>query len=315
MWISSTCRLDTAQAVYRAARHMAKPTRAVMGAAQRVLLYLLRTASMGLTFGGAGTDAVLQAMHKSVSSQRMDGSGGAGRSEVQLRQGLQAMSDASWEALEAGVTGHVGMFNGGALSWTSKKQPSVSLSSAEAETFAAASAAADVLWIRGLLSELGVPQDSATNLWIDNEGAVAVAGDARSLGRSKHIARRSQFLIEAQGRRQIRCRHISGEVQAADLLTKPLERKRFMSLRRYLMNTDAMVEAPMQENGNRRACPSTPAGEVCKGGDNTADASTTSGMNDRNRNGTDHGGVLMPDCLPGATGSSYRRYQKLREFP
>ena len=71
-----------------------------------------------------------------------------------------------------------------------------------------------------------------------------MAGDARSLGRSKHIARRSQFLGEAQGRQhEVRCRHISGEVQAADLLTKPLDRKRFVSLRRYLMNTDAMVDA------------------------------------------------------------------------
>ena len=157
--------------------------------------------------------------------------------------------------------------------------------------------------MRGLLSELGVPQDSATNLWIDNEGAVAVAGDARSLGRSKHIARRSQFLIEAQGRQQVRCRHISGEVQAADLLTKPLDRKRFVSLRRYLMNTDAMVDAPMQDSDRHRAFPPVLKGEVCKGGDNEGDNNTTSGMDDRNRNGIDHGGVSMPDCPPGATGS------------
>ena len=106
---------------------------------------------------------------------------------------------------------------------------------------------------------------------------MAVAGDARSLGRSKHIARRSQFLIEAQGRRQIKCRHISGDVQAADLLTKPLDRKRFVSLRRYLMNTDAMVEAPIEDR---------------------------SGMNDRNRSGTDHGGVSMRDCSTRSPGSS-----------
>ena len=145
------------------------------------------------------------------------------------------------------MTGHVQMYYAGALSWTSKKQPSTSLSSAEAETFAAASAAADVLWARGLLNELGQTQTAATNLWIDNEGAVAVAGDARSMGRSKHIARRSRFLQETQARQEVRCRHISGEVQAADLLTKPLDRKRFVALRRYLMNTEAMVQAPMEE--------------------------------------------------------------------
>ena len=189
-------------------------------------------------------------------------------------------------------------------SWTSKKQPSVSLSSAEAETFAAASAAADVLWMRGLLSELGVAQDQATNLWIDNEGAVAVAGDARSLGRSKHIARRSQFLVEAQGRRQIKCRHISGEVQAADLLTKPLDRKRFISLRRYLMNTDAMVEAPIEEKmctGGDRVNTSASTGRA---GGVTANGGSASGMDDRNRSGADHGGVSMPDCPHRPNGST-----------
>ena len=75
---------------------------------------------------------------------------------------------------------------------------------------------------------------------------MAVAGDAKSMGRSKHIARRSRFLQEAQARRQLRCRHIAGDVQAADLLTKPLDRKRFVALRRYLMNVDAMVEAPVE---------------------------------------------------------------------
>ena len=122
-----------------------------------------------------------------------------------------------------------------------------------------------------------------------------MAGDARSLGRSKHIARRSQFLIEAQGRRQIKCRHISGEVQAADLLTKPLERKRFVSLRRYLMNTDATVDAPMPGDENQRGSHFTPTGEVCKGGENTGADAMVSGKNDRNRNGTDHGGVSMPE--------------------
>ena len=48
-------------------------------------------------------------------------------------------------------------------------------------------------------------------------------------------------------------RHIAGDVQAADLLTKPLERKRFVALRRYLMNADAMVEAPVEGQAEGRA--------------------------------------------------------------
>ena len=79
--------------------------------------------------------------------------------------------------------------------------------------------------------------------WIDNTGAVAVANDAASIGRSRHIARRSRFLLEAYARGIIRARHLAGDAQAADLLTKPLDRKRFVALRTYLMNSDAQVSA------------------------------------------------------------------------
>mgnify|MGYP001221265151 CR=1 FL=1 len=121
------------------------------------------------------------------------------------------------------------------------------------------------------------------------------------MGRSKHIARRSRFLQEAQARRRLRCRHIAGDVQAADLLTKPLDRKRFVALRRYLMNVDAMVEAPVEgraakhEDGETRAKPGDDyesSGAASRGGE-----THSTGVDDRHLNGTDHGGVSTPECL------------------
>ena len=224
-----------AQATYRVARYMAKPTNMVMKAAQRILIYLLRTAELGVTYGGGKpTDGVIEAMHKTAGGERA----GLGEGGV-----AQALSDANWEPDGPSITGHCLMMHGGALSWTSKKQASTSLSSMEAETFAAAAAVAEVMWARGLLGELGWPQLQPTNLWIDNTGAVAVANDAASIGRSRHIARRSRFLLEAYARGIIRARHLAGDAQAADLLTKPLDRKRFVALRTYLMNSDAQVSA------------------------------------------------------------------------
>ena len=176
---------------------------------------------------------------------------------------MQALSDANWEHDGPSITGHCTMFCGAALGWTSKKQQSTALSSMEAETFAAAAAVAETMWVRGLLGELGWPQLQPTNLWIDNTGAVAVANDAASIGRSRHIARRSRFLLEAYAQGVIKARHLAGDAQAADLLTKPLDRKRFATLRSYLMNSDAQVS-------------------VGKGDGKTEDGTLRSGLNENN---------------------------------
>jgi hypothetical protein len=202
-----------------------------MRAAQRILVYMIKTASLGITYGGSSSNesTVLQAMHASARKDRRWGGGmGLGVAE--------ALSDANWECDGPSVSGHLIMFNAGVLAWTSKKQPSTALSSTEAEIFAAASATAEVLWLRGLLGEMGLVQLLPTTLWVDNSGAVAVAGDAGSIGRSRHIVRRSYFMIEAHRSGAIRARGITGDGQAADVLTKPLPRSRFVMLRDFMMN-------------------------------------------------------------------------------
>ena len=92
-------------------------------------------------------------------------------------------------------------------------------------------------------------------------GAVALANDAASLGRSKHIARRARFLLEANGAGAIRLRSIAGSAQGADVLTKPLERKRFVVLVEHMLNAANAVtgggHAEGQEDELRRAGPYT----------------------------------------------------------
>ena len=85
------------------------------------------------------------------------------------------------------------------------------LSSTEAETYAAAAATAEVVWARGLLSELGFAQRGPTTLWVRNTGAVAVASDAASIGRSRHFARRANFLQDMHESGEIEPRHLPGE--------------------------------------------------------------------------------------------------------
>ena len=149
--------------------------------------------------------------------------------------GLHTISDANWETARS-CTGFVVMLNMCAVAWAAKKQPATALSSTEAETYAAAAAAAETVWARGLMAELGYGQPQPTTLWVDNTGAAAIANDAGSVGRSRHIARRANFLLDMHERGEIETRHMPGEDTVADTLTKPLEKKKFIRLREYLLN-------------------------------------------------------------------------------
>ena len=235
MYISSTCRPDVAHSVHRLARMMSRPNKKVWACSLRTLVYLLGCADQGITYGGGRPESLrLSAVHKPFESPE----GG----------GLAALSDANWE-VGPSVSGYLVMLANAAVAWCSKKQPSTSLSSTEAETFAAAAATSETLWARGLLAELGAPQAGPTVLWVDNSGAVAIASDAASIGRSRHIARRANFCLEANAGGAVRQRWLSTEANVADVLTKPLDRKRFIKLRGYMMNHDAQQENETKRGG------------------------------------------------------------------
>lgn len=80
------------------------------------------------------------------------------------------------------------MFLGDALiSWKSKKQPRVSKSSTEFEYQAMSSACSKIVWLRGLLGELSVPQLTPTPLHADNTSAIQIAANPVFHERTKHI--------------------------------------------------------------------------------------------------------------------------------
>jgi len=75
----------------------------------------------------------------------------------------------------------------GAITWSSKKQPCVALSTAEAEYVALASAAQEAVWLRQLMSELGNAPTGPTTLFEDNQSAIAMTKNPQLHGRTKHI--------------------------------------------------------------------------------------------------------------------------------
>jgi hypothetical protein len=83
------------------------------------------------------------------------------------------------------ILGYTFMFNGGAVSWSSKKQDTISLSTTEVEYIALTHATKEAIWLRNILSELFIT--CPIELLSDNQSAIALAKDDRFHARTKHI--------------------------------------------------------------------------------------------------------------------------------
>ena len=123
---------------------------------------------------------------------------------------------------------------GGCLvSWASKKQHSVALSTAEAEYVAAGSCETQVLWIKHQLLDFNVKLDCVP-IFCDNTSAINLTRNLVQHSRTKHIEIRHHFLRDHVGKKDFELKFISTESQLADILTKPLSEDRFTTLRREL---------------------------------------------------------------------------------
>src|SRR3954468_23853631 len=119
------------------------------------------------------------------------------------------------------------MFLGSSLiSWKSKKQARVSKSSTESEYRAMSAACSEIIWLRGLLIELGFSQAQPTSLYADNTSAIQIAANPVYHERTKHIEVDCHSIREAYDRRVITLPHVSTAVQTADIFTKPLTHQR-----------------------------------------------------------------------------------------
>ena len=115
------------------------------------------------------------------------------------------------------------------VSWFSKKQSSVSTSTAEAEYIAAGSCCAQLLWMQSQLSDYGF-DFSETPLYCDNTSAIAISNNPIMHSKSKHIELRHHFIRDHITKKHIALQHVSSESQLADIFTKPLPDSRFSEL-------------------------------------------------------------------------------------
>jgi hypothetical protein len=132
--------------------------------------------------------------------------------------------DADWASSydRKSISGYVFLLAGGAVSWSSKKQATVALSTAEAEYVAATHAAKQILWHRSLFNELEIPQPETSVLFSDNQAAIAISHHPEFHARTKHIDIAHHFLRDLVESGTIEIIYIQTRENLADVFTKGL---------------------------------------------------------------------------------------------
>jgi hypothetical protein len=222
MYAAIATRPDIAHAVHYLASNMLAPTQLHMKAAERVLRYLAGTKEVGLIFGSRNGDIVGDSRGRQTHGQ-ID---------------ICAYSDADWANSRVdrkSVTGWVAKLNGDPISWASKKQRIVALSTCEAELYAKAAAIQEVLWLRGLMKELGLNHQTGSTVHGDNQSAISVAKNGIRSDRTKHVDVKYHFVTESIESGEVVLKWVSTHDQQADIFTKALPTPAFHQFRKQLM--------------------------------------------------------------------------------
>jgi hypothetical protein len=217
MWLAGQTRPDIAFPVGVLARFMSDPGQAHWESMKRVLRYVRGTTDARLVYKAHG------------------GRQGEEQAAVSV---LEAYSDADWASDVDGrrsTTGYMVMLNGNLVAWSSKKQPTVALSTAEAEYMGMSAATEELLWVRQFLGELGIPVGRPMVLRTDNQAAQTIANGEVSTQRTKHIDIRHHFVREQAAAKELEIKWVPTQEQLADLLTKSLGTTPFRELRRRVM--------------------------------------------------------------------------------
>ena len=231
-------RPDIAFATSAVSRHSKNPSRTHMEAAKHILRYLSATKDRGITFGGGDLT-------------------------------IQGYSNSDWagdKEERKSTSGYVFMLNNGPISWCSKRETTVALSSTEAEYMALTLAAKEATWLRLLMTELGlmtIDNESPTVNVLRGEGTIALKGDNQSAialannpvlhARTKHIDIQHHFIRNEVLEGRIDLTYVSTEDMIADGLTKPLTHVKFFSFVRQLhMDNNSTTVEPTGKTSTGR---------------------------------------------------------------
>jgi hypothetical protein len=226
MYATTSTRPDIAFAVHQLCQCMQKPTPELMLEVDHLLSYLSRHSAVGLTYTSGDSRLV-------------------------------GFADASWET-RASTSGWVVSWQSAALSWGSRKQKSIALSSCEAEIIALSEATKDVVYLRKLAAGIGFAEPDPTSLSTDSQSARDVSYNPEHHGRMKHVLRRHFYVRDMVEEHEVSVPFVRTHLNLADFLTKPIDNvQQFYWLRGEIMNEPGRGDRSPSVPGN--ATSSSPA--------------------------------------------------------
>ena len=204
LYLAVATRPDIAFAVSNVTKFSAQPTKQHWVAVKRILRYLKGTADYGLVF-----------THNAPGE-------------------CVGYSDADWGGDlndRKSTSGYLFKISGGTVSWRSKKQSCVALSTAEAEYVALASATQEATWMSRLTAGLENRSEEPIVLFEDNQSAISMTKNPQFHGRSKHISIKYHFIRDQVEKGIVNLNYCPTRDMIADIMTKGLPKEQFTRLR------------------------------------------------------------------------------------
>lgn len=224
LYLIKYSRPEISNAVRELSKCLSAPTRAAYREMQRVIKYVLDTPTRGL---------------------KID--------PVQSKEWvLLLFTDSDWAGdkdTRKSVTGYMLFVNGVLISWRSKSQPVVSLSSTEAETYALSEAVKEVPFIIQLLLFMGIKVQLPVRIKVDNMGAVHMVDNNSSTARTRHMDVRCKYVNQLQEENLVRVEFIPSEMNCSDIGTKNVTIDLFEKhIKSLIHNKDDLTE-PQNRKG------------------------------------------------------------------
>ena len=203
LYPSTRTRPDIAFAVNNVAKYCSDPTEEHWTAVKRILRYGKGTRDLGLLYTNDKPKECV------------------------------GYSDADWGGDaddHKSTSGYLFQIGTTAVTWRSKKQTCVALSTGEAEYIALSSAIQEAIWLRELTTELVKEPTKSTVIYEDNQSAISMARNPQFHGRTKHIGIKYHYIREEVNHRRVELIYCLTEDMIADVLTKGVSQERFEKL-------------------------------------------------------------------------------------